>query len=374
MVLPPAVAGSPRAAPGLDVDVRVRRGGFAVQAAFCAAPGETIALLGPNGAGKTTLVGVLAGTIAPASGHVRIGAWTLDDVDRGVHVPPEQRPIGVVFQDLLLFPHLSALENVAFPLRAHGADRARSVRLAHDALTVMNVEDRADAKPGRLSGGEAQRVALARALVVQPELLLLDEPLSALDVAARGRARESLRATLARFEGVRVLVTHDPVEAMTLADRIVIVEAGRVTQVGSPQGLREAPRTSYAAELVGLNLFSGLLEPLEAGAGRLVTRAGDVIVAWPSDVPSAAVEGALGTLRPADVSLHVEKPAGSARNVLRGPVGAVSLEGDRARVRVDSSPPIVAEVTLGSVERLGVGVGDRVWASFKAVEVSLTLP
>jgi molybdate transport system ATP-binding protein len=217
---------------GLEIDVVVRRGAFEVTAALRAHPGETIALVGPNGSGKSTLVSAIAGLTPPVRGQIALDGERLDDGDD--HVPPEQRPIGVVFQDLLLFPHLSALENVAFPLRARGveADVARDHATA--TLERLGLSDRARAKPRDLSGGEAQRVALARALVAEPRLLLLDEPLSALDVSTRAEVREVLAAEVARFEGVRILVTHDPVEASMLGDRLVVLEDGRVTQTGTP--------------------------------------------------------------------------------------------------------------------------------------------
>jgi molybdate transport system ATP-binding protein len=353
----------------LLVDVEARRGNFTVAAAFEAAAGETVALLGPNGAGKSTLVATLAGIGPPAGGRVDLDGRTLDDVAAGRHVPPERRPVGVVFQDRLLFPHLSAVENVAFPLRARGAPHREARRRAADLLARLGLAERADARPVDLSGGEAQRIALARALIHEPRLLLLDEPLAALDVRARAHVRALVRRELIAFAGVRLLVTHDPVEAMSLADRMVLLEDGRVTQIGTPAEVRSAPRTSYAAELVGVNLFTGRLEPLEAGAGRLVTPEGDVVVAWPPEI-DGAVHPVIGLLRPADVSLHVRPPEGaSARNVLAGTVTSVSVEGERARVRIDTSPPLVAEVTLGSVDRLGIREGTRLWASFKAVEV-----
>ena len=353
----------------LVVDVEARRGHFTVAAAFEAAAGETVALLGPNGAGKSTLVATLAGIHPPAGGRVDLDGRTLDDVVAGRHVPPERRQVGVVFQDRLLFPHLSAVENVAFPLRALGVARREARSRAADLLARLGLAQRADARPADLSGGEAQRVALARALIREPRLLLLDEPLAALDVRARTHVRALLRRELIGFAGVRLLVTHDPVEAMNLADRMVLVEDGRVTQIGTPGEVRAAPRTPYAAELVGMNLFTGRLERLEAGAGRLVTLEGDVVVAWPPGI-DGALEPVIGLLRPADVSLHVRPPEGaSARNVLAGTVTSVSVEGERARVRIDASPPLVAEVTLGSVERLGIREGTRLWASFKAVEV-----
>ncbi|HET7870332.1 MAG TPA: ABC transporter ATP-binding protein [Actinomycetota bacterium] len=353
----------------LVVDVEARRGDFTVVAAFEAAAGETVALLGPNGAGKSTLVATLAGIDPPVGGRVVLDRGTLDDVAAGRHVPPERRPVGVVFQDRLLFPHLSAVENVAFPLRAVGVARREARRRAADLLAHLGLAERAGARPADLSGGEAQRVALARALIREPRLLLLDEPLAALDVRARTQVRALVRRELIGFAGVRLIVTHDPVEAMSLADRMVLVEDGRVTQIGTPGEVRAAPRTPYAAELVGMNLFTGRLERLEAGAGRLVTSDGDVVVAWPPGI-GGALEPVIGLLRPADVSLHVRPPEGaSARNVLTGSVTSVSVEGERARVRIDASPPLVAEVTLGSVERLGIREGARLWASFKAVEV-----
>ncbi len=356
----------------LLVDATVRRGGFEVIASFGADAGETVALLGPNGSGKSTLVAAIAGLVSPAAGRIVLDGRALDGA--GVHVPPERRPIGVVFQELRLFPHLSAVENVAFPLRARGVDRTVARARARTLLERLGVGGRGGLRPRDLSGGEAQRVALARALVAAPELLLLDEPLSALDVAARSRIRDLIREELRRFRGVRVLVTHDPVEAMTLADRMVLLEDGRVTQRGTPEQIRDAPRTHYAADLVGLNFYRGRLEPVptasggvEAGVGRLVTAGGGLIVGWPEGVDAGP---AIGLLRPADVVLHVEAPRrGSARNVVAGSVEAVAIEGERARVRIRSSPPLVAEITLGSVERLGLREEERVWASFKAVEV-----
>ena len=266
----------------LSVDIRVRRGDFEVAAAFDAPAGTTVALLGPNGGGKSSIVLALAGLQDDVTGRIE-----LDGVDLG-GMPAERRPVGVVFQDLRLFPHLSAVENVAFPLRARRGQsrRARAGRAAPGSAGTSR--ERQGAKPRDLSGGEAQRVALARALIAEPRLLLLDEPTSALDVRARAQLRPLIRETLAAFSGVRVLVTHDPVEAMTMAEHLIVLEDGRVTQTGTPAALRDAPRSPYVAELVGLNLYAGRLEPLEPGAGRLVTEHGDLIVAWPAGVPAEA--------------------------------------------------------------------------------------
>jgi molybdate transport system ATP-binding protein len=355
----------------LSVDIRVRRGDFEVSAAFDAAAGTTVALLGPNGGGKSSIVLTLAGLQDDVTG--RVG---LDGVDLS-GTPAERRPVGVVFQDLRLFPHLSAVENVAFPLRAHGTAKAEAHARSAQLLDRLGLPgERRGAKPRDLSGGEAQRVALARALIAEPRLLLLDEPTSALDVRARSQLRPLIRETLTAFAGVRVLVTHDPVEAMTMATHLIVLENGCVTQTGTPADLRDAPRSPYVAELVGLNLYAGRLEPLEPGAGRLVTEHGDLVVAWPAGVPAEApIQDAIATLRPVDVVLHTSAPeGGSARNVVRGTIEAVVIEGDRARVRLAGAPPVVAEVTMGSVERLGLREGIDVWASFKAVELQLRLP
>jgi molybdate transport system ATP-binding protein len=353
----------------LHADVRARRHGFDLEALVSADPGHTVALLGPNGAGKSTFVRALAG-LEDAEARIRLGGVDL------AALPPERRPVGVVFQDLQLFPHLSALENAAFPLRARGVHKAEGRRRAGALLERLGLpHGRHGARPGDLSGGEAQRVALARALIHEPTLLLLDEPTSSLDVQARAQLRPLLRETLASFPGVRILVTHDPVEAMTMADLLVVLEAGRVTQTGPPEELRERPRTPYVADLVGRNLFVGRLEPIETGAGRLTTAEGALIVAWPPHLATEPVDGVLATLRPADVVVYAEAPdAGSARNVLHGRITALSIEGDRTRARIGSEPPLVAEVTLGSAHRMGLQEGTEVWASFKAVELDIGLP
>ena len=348
----------------LDVDVRAERDRFSLAAAFRASAGETIALLGPNGAGKSTLVEILAGLLLPDAGRVVLDDAVLDD-DKGVHVEAARRPLGVMFQRLLLLPHLTALENVAFPLRARGERPEEARRRAAAVLERVGAARLAGARPGRLSGGEAQRVALARAIVDEPRLLLLDEPLSALDVSARPGVRALLRRELDAYDGVAIVVTHDPVDAMTLATRLVLMEGGRVTQTGTPEDILAAPRTPYAADLVGVNLFSGRLERSADGIALLHTD--DGIVAC---VPPPDLEGdVLGVLRPSDVALHLERPEGSPRNAFEGDVRFVSVGVERARVGVASQPPLVAEVTSASLRQLDIREGGRVWASFKALEI-----
>jgi molybdate transport system ATP-binding protein len=359
----------------LEVDVRLHRGNFKVSAAFHAGSDETVALLGPNGSGKSSLIGALAGLQDIDSGRIALGDRTLNDAAGGLREPPERRMTGVVFQDLRLFPHMSALDNAAFALTAAGVGKAQARTKAAELLSRLGLdESRHRSRPYGLSGGEAQRVALARALIREPQLLLLDEPTASLDVQAKATIRPLLGQILKSFGGARLLVTHDPVEAMTLAARTVVLEDGRVTQSGTPEELRSAPRTSYVAELVGVNLFRGRLERIEPGAGRFTTDDGELIVAWPQEA-AGSMDDVIATLRPADVSLYVDPPeGGSARNTFRGPIASIAVEGERARVRLESSPRLVAEVTLGSVRRMGLREGDVVWASFKAVEVDIRLP
>ncbi|MGH2725353.1 MAG: ABC transporter ATP-binding protein, partial [Actinomycetota bacterium] len=305
-------------------------------------------------------------------GRVVLDDDVLDDVSAGVHRPAEQRQIGVIFQDLLLFPHLDVLENVAFPLRARSVPADAARKRAQAALEQVGVGTLSRAKPSTLSGGQSQCVALARALAPKPRLLLLDEPLAALDVSAKTRIRAVLRRVLTGFKRTAIIVTHDPVDAMTLADRIVVIEGGRVTQIGTAAELRAAPRTRYAADLVGVNLFVGRLA-IEGGAALIHTPDGDVFCDPPEET-TAPVDGAMGIVRPADVSLFLERPAGSARNLFPGPISFITIEGERARVGVGSAPPVVAEITGSSLSRLALVEGMNVWASFKALEVRVVLP
>ncbi|HJT37517.1 MAG TPA: ABC transporter ATP-binding protein [Actinomycetota bacterium] len=351
----------------LRADVRCSVGDFSVEAAIDADPGSPVALVGPNGAGKTTLVRALAG-LTP----LERGVVTLDGNDV-THLAARDRSIGVVFQERALFERMSATENVAFGLRARGVRASDARRRARDLLRSMDLEHRADARPRELSGGEAQRVAIARALAHEPRVLLLDEPLSSLDVRARTEVRALLAKVLANFGGDAIIVTHDPVDALTLTERIVVLENGRVSQSGSVDEIRSAPRTSYAAELVGMNLFVGRLDPIGDGAAELHADGGVIIVSCPAEVLTP-VDHVTALLRPADIVLHREQPSSaSARNVVRGVIRSISDDGARARIRIDSPPPLIADVTPGSVARLGLSVGESVWASFKAVEVRVLL-
>jgi molybdate transport system ATP-binding protein len=345
----------------LEAEVGLTLGRLELGVELTVGTGELVVLLGPNGAGKTTLLRALAGLVALDRGRVVVDGAVLEDTATGTWVPTERRPIGFVFQDYLLFPHLSALENVAFGLRARGLGRAEARRRAAAWLDRVGLAGHAGARPRALSGGQAQRVALARAMVSEPRLLLLDEPLAALDAATRTEVRRDLRRHLASFAGTRLLVTHDPLEAMALADRLVVLEGGRVTQTGSPAEVSERPRSGYAAELVGVNLYRGRADggAVElAGGGRLIA-AGD----HHGEVFAA--------VHPRAVALHRRLPEGTPRNVLSGTADTVDVVGDRVRVRVAGQVPIVAEVTPAAVGELRLADGGPVWASVKATEITV---
>ena len=351
-------------ATGLEAEVELACGPLDLAVRLSVAPGETVAVLGPNGAGKTTLLQALAGLVPLDRGRVVLEGVVLEEAPGGSWVPPERRSVAMVFQDQLLFPHLSARDNVAFGLRAGGMRRADADRRAGHWLDRVGLGERGAARPARLSGGEAQRLALARALAVEPRLLLLDEPLSALDATSRAATRRDVRRHLAGYDGARVLVTHDPVEAMALADRLVVMEAGRVVQEGSLADLTGQPRSPYVADLVGVNLFRG-----RVARDRVFVQGGaELVVAAAGGCPDGPV---LAVVHPRSVALHRAAPDGSARNVWAGRVEAVDPEGTRSRVRVGGRLPIVAEVTSAAVADLGLGPGVPVWVSVKATEIEV---
>ena len=340
----------------------MRVGRFDLDVALAAGGDEVVGVVGPNGAGKSTLLRALAGLTRLTRGRVTLDGRVLDDVGAGVHVPPEDRGVAVVFQDGGLFPHLSALDNVAYGLRARGAPRAEARRQAGHWLERVDVgAEHASRRPAQLSGGQAQRVALARALATEPSLLLLDEPLSSVDAAARPRLRRVLRDQLAGSPAVRLVVTHDPVDAVSLADRLVVVEHGRVTQHGSIAEVTGRPRSLWVAQLVGLNLFRG-----RVGHGAMVLPDGAALTV------ATAVRGpAFALLHPRAVALHRSRPQGSARNTWPGEATSVHLDGDRARVHVDGAPPVVAEVTSAAAAELRLAEGGPVWVSVKATEIDV---
>ncbi|MEV6651850.1 ABC transporter permease [Streptomyces sp. NPDC051219] len=325
-----------------------------------AAPGTTIAVVGPNGAGKTTLLRALLGLTPRAHAVLRLGGTDVTGL------PPHRRGVAWVPQDGALFPHLNALANTAYGLRAHGVSRAEARRAAQEWLDRLGMGHLAHRKPAQLSGGQAQRVALARALAARPRLLLLDEPLAALDQTTRAHVRHTLRRHLAGFGGVCLIVTHDPVEAVSLADRVLVLDDGRTLQDAPPAEVARHPRSPWVARMLGRNAWPGTAtaEGLELaeGGGRLV-------------VADSLAEGtpALAIIAPEAVSVHRDRPGGSPRNVWPGTVREITSVGSRLRILItsDRSPDLVAEITPDAAAELGLADGASVWTSVKATEVTL---
>ncbi len=321
----------------------------------------TVAVLGPNGAGKTTLLRVLAGLLPIEDGRVEVDGTVFEDTATHTRLTPEARRVGFVFQDHGLFPHLSVLDNVAFGLRARGLDRATANAKASEWLGRVDLASYAAGRPSALSGGQSQRAALARVLVTEPRVLLLDEPLAAVDASGRLELRRTLREHLSSFAGVRLIVTHDPLEAASLADRVIVLEEGRVTQDGPFGEVTARPRSSWIARMAGVNLLRGVVSSgvLTLGDGSKLTVASDV--AGP----------AMATIHPRAIALYREAPDGSPRNVLPCHVGGVDPEGDRWRIRLNGAVPLVAEVTPAAATELHLADGGDIFAVVKATEIDV---
>ncbi|GAA5124818.1 ABC transporter ATP-binding protein [Alloalcanivorax gelatiniphagus] len=302
-----------------------------VDAAFSAAPGEVLAVIGPNGAGKSSLLHALAGLVE-VEGHARLGDRDL------LALPVRERRVGLVFQGQLLFPHLSALDNIAFGLRARGADRSAAGAVAREWLERFGIGELADRRPRELSGGQAQRVAVARALATEPDVLLLDEPFTGLDVSVQMALRIELGRHLREFPGIALLVTHDAIDALTLADRVLVLDEGRVAQVGPPAEVAAEPRTSHVARLVGLNLVAD----------------GDDLLAFTPD----------------SVVVSLREPEGSTRLRWHGPIATLAPHGDAVRLMAHASPDLLADLTPAAAAELGLAPGLDVWLSTKATAVS----
>ena len=345
----------------LDARLRVARGGLELDLSLRAQDGEVVALLGPNGAGKTTALDALAGLVHLVAGHVRVDGETWSDDT--THLDPSLRRVGLLTADHLLLPHLTARANVAFGPRSRGMTRPAAARRADTELDALGALDLAARRPAQLSHGQAQRVAIARALATDPRLLLLDEPLSALDPELRPQVRATIAARLRTYTGCTVLVTHDPLDALTLADRLVFVDAGRVVQEGSPADVVARPRNAYVAHVVGLNLYAGDA----AGPHTVTTALGPVVTLGHEHRGPSWVAFA-----PAAVALYPDRPQGSTRNTWPARVVAVELVGQSARVRlaVGDGAVVVAEVTPASVAALRLHPGTELWAGVKATEVT----
>ena len=321
--------------------------------------GEVIGLIGPNGAGKTTTLRALAGLLPITRGKITLDGTVLAD---GRHqLPAHHRSVGFVFQDHLLFPHLTATDNVAFGLRARGAGKTAAREVAANWLRRLDVVALADRRPREMSGGQAQRVAIARALAGEPALLLLDEPTAALDATAAMSLRTALRDHLRALSAVSILVTHTALDALVVADRLVVMDGGVIVQSGSPAEVAARPRTQHVASLVGLNLLRGTAVE---GAVRL-TDGMEVVAA-------ERLSGrAFAAFSPRSVSLFADRPSGSPRNVWPGKVTSLAPHGDAIRVQIAAAMPLLADITPAALATLRLGPGSPVWASVKATEVTV---
>lgn len=345
----------------LVADIRLRRGAFDLDVGLEIRAGETVALLGPNGAGKSSCLLALLGTLPFDAGCIALGPNRLDDGTDAGFVPPERRRFGMVFQDGMLFPHLSVRDNVAYGLRSRGVPRRTAAAQAEAWLRRVGMAEAGAQRVTRLSGGQRQRVALARALAGEPEVLLLDEPLAAVDASGRILLRREMRTQLAAFAGPRIVVTHDLGDALALADRMVVLERGRIVQQGRIEELVARPASAYVADLVGLNCFRGRCRDgvVTIGASALQVSSplqGDVVV----------------TLHPRAVALFAERPHGSPRNVWSAPVVGIEMQLERVRVQLGGELPVVAEVTPAAVRELGIEVGRGLWVAIKATEMAVS--
>ena len=323
--------------------------------------GQCLALAGPSGAGKTTVLRIGAGLVRPDSGRVECGGEVWLDTGRRIDVAPEQRRCGYLFQELALFPHLSALDNVTFPLRE--LRRSERRRHAMAQLERFGVERLADARPSTLSGGEKQRVALARALARRPKALLLDEPLSALDARTRARAARELAQVLREVEVPTLLVTHDFFEAAQLGDRVGVIDRGRVVQEGTASDLAARPRSAFVADFTGAVVLTGTARPGENGLTLVELDGGGAVVSTDRASGEVAV-----SVYPWEIEIEPDEAehSGSARNCLTGEVTSLTVVGNRVRLGMEAGQELVAEITQASAERFALRVGSRVTASWKA--------
>ena len=346
----------------LAARLRLQRDAFSLDVDIDVADGEVVGLLGPNGSGKSTTLRCIAGLESPREGRIEISGITVEDTTSGIDLPPEQRRVGLVFQDYLLFPHMTVLDNVAFGLRSRGVPRRDADARARAWLARLDIADLADRRPSRISGGQAQRVALARALVTDPALLLLDEPLAALDAGTRASVRSTLRSHLKEAPGAVLLVTHDPIDAMVLADRVVVLDGGRIVQSGTPAEVSARPASAYVAHLVGVNMLRGI-----AGAGTVTLDGGGDL-----SVADREISGSVFVaVRPEAVTVHTTRPEGSPRNVWPAQVRSLEVQGNLVRAEMGGSPSLSVVVTPGAVAELGLHDGSEVWLSLKATDLDV---
>jgi molybdate transport system ATP-binding protein len=348
---------------------------------FSVSEGEVLAVLGPNGAGKSTALHVIAGLVRPDAGLVRLGDRVLTDTAAGVNVATHDRRVGLLLQDPLLFPHMSVAANVAFGPhssrkmpRMFSSARAHEKALALRWLREVDAEQFADRGPRQLSGGQAQRVAIARALAAEPDVLLLDEPLTGLDVAAAASIRAVLRSVVSRSGCAVVLITHDLLDVFTLADRVLVLESGRISEIGPVAEVLAKPRSHFGARIASVNLVTGTIGP----DGALQARSGLRLQGTPSPEPGnelANGQVAIAVFAPTAVAVYQDAPHGSPRNTVEVTVAELDTRGSAVLVRdqeqPDGAPGLAAEITVDAAAELRLTLGERVWFSIKAHEVAL---
>ena len=356
----------------LTARVGAQRGSFRLDVGVEVAAGEVVAVLGPNGAGKSTLLGALAGLITPSEGRIVLGERTLTDTASGTLVATHRRRVGLLSQQALLFPHLSARDNVAFGPRSTGASRRAARDTADRWLAEVDASGLADRRPAALSGGQAQRVAIARALATSPELLLLDEPFAALDVDATPAIRSLLRRVVRSTGQTTLMVTHDVLDAVVLADRLVVLAEGGVVESGPTAEVLTRPRSPFAARIAGLDLVPGTACP------EGLRTADGAVVAGLHPEPVADGAPAVALFNPASVAVHTAVPSGSPRTAVEVRLAAMEPHGELVRLRAaapDGGPSwvdgLAADVTPAAVAELDVEPGARLWFAVKAAEVAV---
>ena len=354
----------------LSAELHSRYGSFSLDLTLAVSRGSTLALVGESGSGKTTVLRLLAGLATPERGRISWDESPWYDQATRTQLPSWQRPVAYVAQDYALFPHLTVFENVAFGLRALERPGPELGERVGRELARFRLSDLARRKPHQLSGGQQQRVALARALVLDPTVLLLDEPLSALDLKTRRGIRSELRATLRSLTCATIYVTHSPLEALVFGDNITVLADGKESQHGTKEELLRHPRSAFVAEFMGVNLFQGRITGTDGtGVANFRSDVGDLAV---MDLVPAGDDPAFVAVSPREITLHRQPPDGSARNVFVGRVIEIVPEpphGERVRVALGTRPPLVAEVTRQAAVGLGLAEGMVVYASFKATGV-----
>ncbi len=377
----------------LHVDLETHLNTFHLSLKFSAEPGKTTVLLGESGSGKTTVLRLLAGLLYPQRGHISLEKTLYFDSELHVAVPPQERPFGYVFQDYVLFPHLNVFENIAFGLRAQRLPRQLIRQRVGEALEQVHLSGFDLRRPAQLSGGQQQRVAIARALALQPELLLLDEPLSALDVQTRREVRHELHRILAEIGITTILVTHQYLEALVFGQQILVLDAGKVIQQGEQRELLTYPRSPYVAELIGVNFFRGRIVRQETNVLYAIqvkngAQSVEIVAALKEHTPTEKVltigEDAYVIVDPRSITLYQTSPESSARNVFRGEimqvlrlgVSPLHIDSENERIRIsilldENMPPLTAEITEASALRMQLHEGKIVYASFKATEASV---